>query len=106
MEVGETPAERDLQSLLGFAVATLDDRLANRYGIDRHLSGAVVVSIDGDSQAYQQGLREGDLIRAVNRARVNNKEQFLQAVSRLEEGSSVLLRLYRNGNGYYLAFVL
>lgn len=61
------------ESQLGFSVETLDRRLEQRYSIDSNEPGVVIVDIDRSSRAYDEGLREGDLILAVNRKPVAAK---------------------------------
>jgi serine protease Do len=111
--LGELPAEyaplsaaNSTEARLGFSVSTVNEQLAERYGIDKRLEGVVVTSIDQQGAAYEAGLREGDLISAVNRKRVGTRERFTRMVSRLEDQDTVLLRVYRESGGFYVAFRL
>lgn len=92
--------------LLGFSVEGLDRQLADQYGIDGRVPGLVVTQIDENSDAYQAGLREGDLITSVNRRRVGDPGEFSAAIGQLSEGDTVLLRILRRGSGYFLAFTI
>jgi serine protease Do len=105
-EYAQTTAPGGMSETLGFSVATLTRELADRYGIDPELNGAVVTAIDAQSQASQAGLREGDLIRAVDRQRVQSKEQFDDRMTGKKKGDSVLLRVNREGSGFFIAFTL
>ena len=112
VELGELPAEGAQagspasEKQIGFAVRDLDQDLARRYNIDRGLDGVVVTSIDQSSAAYNAGLREGDLIRSVNRQRVSSTSEFSAIVSKLSKGETLLLRVSRDGNGFFVAFDL
>ncbi len=105
-EFAQVPAREEAEELLGFAVNTLTRESADRYGIDDRLSGLVVTSIDQQSGAYRAGLRQGDLIRAINKERLETREQWLNIVGTLEKGNTVLLRVHREGGGFYIAFEL
>jgi serine protease Do len=105
-EVAEVSPGEDVSSMLGFTVQTLDERLASAYGIDEQLRGAVVTSIDRESSAYQQGLREGDLISSISRRRIRSAEEFLETIEHLADGDTVLLRINRNNQGFFIAFTL
>ncbi|MBD3404251.1 Do family serine endopeptidase [candidate division GN15 bacterium] len=111
--LGELPSEyveggvpTDVEDMLGFTVEGMTDDLARRYELDRRLTGVVVTSIDPTSAAYTSGLREGDLIRSVDRRRVQSTEEFYAMMSDKNEGDSVLLRVVRQGNAFFIAFAL
>jgi serine protease Do len=105
-EFAEAPTGGDIEQRLGFTVQTLDKDLAEQYDIDIRLRGVVVTSIDQYSEAYQAGLREGDLIRSVNRQRVKSVADFNRAVRKLKKGDTVLLRVHRQGQSFFIAFEL
>jgi serine protease Do len=79
--------------------------LAERYGFDRRLTGVLVTSVDPESSAYRGGLREGDLIRSLNRQNVQNRDDFIRLAGGLQKGDTVLLRIHRDGGGLFVAFV-
>jgi serine protease Do/serine protease DegQ len=53
--------------------------------------GLVVASVAEGSQAWQTGLRAGDIIYAVNRRRVRTVAEFVAALRTLERGSTIAL---------------
>jgi serine protease Do len=97
---------RDLEGLLGFAVSSIDPELSAQYELEPDASGIVVVSIEQSSPAFRAGLREGDLIRSVNRKRVDSLAQFKQTVKELKSGDSLLLQVVRRSGSFFLAFNL
>ncbi|MFQ6009220.1 MAG: PDZ domain-containing protein, partial [Candidatus Zixiibacteriota bacterium] len=105
-EIAQFPTGGDIEELLGFSVSMFTDDLADRYGIDNRLKGVVVISIDPNSKAYQAGVREGDLIRSVNKKRVQTPKEFAKLVSKMKKGDTILLRVHRQGGGFFIAFVL
>ncbi len=111
--LGELPSDlardgvtTDIEDMLGFSVQTMSNELARRYNIDQRATGVVVTSLDPQSPAYEAGLREGDLIRSVERQRVQSSDQFYTVINEKKRGDSVLLRVIRGGNAFFLAFAL
>ncbi len=105
-EIAQSSGKQSIEEKLGFTVSTLNNDLADKYGIDSRLSGVVVTSIDPGCNAYQAGLREGDVIRGVNKNHVRTKEQFMKYLAKKKEGDTILLRIYRDGSGFFIAFDL
>ncbi len=91
---------------LGFSVKTFDKSLADKYGIEQWMKGVVVISIDTDSRAYEAGLREGDLIEQVDRQDVQTSQKFATLVTDKKKGDTILLKINRQGSGFYIAFSL
>ena len=54
------------------------------------------------SLAQAEGLREGDLIKEVNRAESLTVEDFTAAISRMRRGDAVLLRVLREARAFYV----
>jgi serine protease Do len=95
---------RDSESNLGFYVETLNSRIARRYEIDPGEQGVVIVEIDRNSSAYDEGLREGDLIKAINREPVATKSDFRQKTASLKSGDTVLVYVQRRNARVFIAF--
>ncbi len=113
VKLGELPGDdvpattrRGLTDLLGFRVDNLTNELARRYDLSPSLSGVVVTSIDQASSAFREGLREGDVIYSVNRRRVETLAQFNGLLENAQTGDTILMRIYRNENTFFLAFTL
>jgi serine protease Do len=87
-----TSTENDATEL-GLQVATLTPSLASRYDIDPNEEGVVVTDIDEGSQAAEEGIRVGDLIREVNRQPVTTLAEFRRAMG-AAAGDVVLLRVW------------
>lgn len=61
-------------------------------------SGAVLVSrVYGDTPLMRAGIREGDLIIAVDDRQVEDMKDFREIVDRSRPGSQIALRIYRAG---------
>ena len=60
------------------------------------VEGVEVQSVETNSRAWESGLRQGDIIVAVNRQRVRNMEEFAETVQAQEE-DVLVLQLQRGG---------
>ena len=105
-DIAQGPGGQDMDELLGFTAETLTPPLARRYTINQELTGVVITSINPQSAAGQAGLREGDLIRSVDKQPVEDKQQFASLVAAKKRGDTILLRVFRQGNGFFTAFQL
>jgi len=83
------------ESDLGLQVATLTPALASRFDLDPDEAGVVVTGVDRSSQAAQEGIQVGDLIREVNRQPVRTIGEFRRALN-AATGDVVLLRVWSN----------
>ncbi len=85
---------------LGLNVQDLTPELADKFKI-KDQKGVLVSKVDPGSVAQEQGLREGDLIKEINRQIVTTAEDFKTAVSQTKKGDSVLLRVVRENRAFY-----
>ncbi len=85
---------------LGLSVQDLTPELADKFKI-KDQKGVLVNKVDPGSVAQEQGLREGDLIKEVNRQAVASSEEFKSAVAQAKKGESVLLRVVRENRAFY-----
>jgi serine protease Do len=85
---------------LGLNVQDLTPELAEKFKI-KEKKGALVSKVEQGSAAQEQGLREGDLIKEVNRQPVSSADEFKAALGQLQKGDSVLLRLVRENRAFY-----
>lgn len=105
----QTP-DRDMNESLGFNVENLTGNLAQRLGLEPGQTGVVVTSVNQGSNAYQQGLRRGDVIIGVGKGQtqVSNTRDFRNAIrsAMQEDDSVILLQVLRQGTKQYVAFEL
>lgn len=79
---------------LGMEVESMPADSLERVGIS---GGVLVRSVSPDSVAARSGIRVGDVITLIDTKAINSSETFEQAVDGLKGGSSVPLRLIRDG---------
>ena len=88
--------------LAGLAVEDLTPPLAQRLGVDDHMTGVVITDIRVGSRAEEAGLIQGDIIREINRQPVQSLNIFQQAVRSLPNDQPVLLFIHRQGMPLFL----
>jgi serine protease Do len=115
--IGERPSDQqitmnaaplDLDEDLGFSVRSLTESLRNELRLSEDLKGVVVQSLKESSEAYERGLRNGDIISAVKRKDISSAQEFYDAVQKsLDEGDrALLLTVERDNLKQFIAFRL
>lgn len=84
----------DSDALNGVAVTDLDARSRREFNIPQNVRGALVTSVDPDSNAAEVGLRAGDVILEIERQRVNNAQEAIDLSKKLRSDQSIMLRVY------------
>ena len=75
--------------------------LAERFKL-RESKGVLIVKVEPNSLAQAEGLREGDLIKEVNRREVSSVGEFTSAIARSRRGDTLLLRVLRENRAFYV----
>lgn len=86
---------------LGLDVQDLTAALAEKFKL-KETHGVLVSKVDRGTLAHAEGLREGDLIKEVNRTEVKSVGEFTAAVARARRGESLLLRVIRESRAFYV----
>jgi len=86
---------------LGLDVQDLTAGLADKFNL-RETKGVLITKVEPGSLAQAEGLREGDLIKEVNRVDVLSVGDFTVALSRIRRGDTVLLRVLRESRAFYV----
>jgi serine protease Do len=86
---------------LGFDVQDLTPGLAEKFML-RESRGVMISNVESGSLAQTEGLHEGDLIKEVNRTEVGSVEEFTNAVSKVRQGETILLRVLRESRAFYV----
>ncbi|MDO9116482.1 MAG: DegQ family serine endoprotease [Nitrospira sp.] len=96
------PGERGRgeHALAGVGVEPLAPEDLKRLKID---GGVAVTEVERGSPADRAGLRQGDIIREINRKRVRTVEDFERLVDKLEPEASALLLVHRGTASIFLS---
>jgi len=93
---GTAPSEGALR---GVTVQNLTPEIRDQLGLPASARGVVVTEVDPSSPAAQT-LQQGDVIEGINRRAVNSVADFNRLAA--EAKGQTLLRINRQGNGYYV----
>jgi serine protease Do len=97
VEAAKAPTRKQI----GLAVQDITHEMAQALGL-RNRIGVVVSQVEPGSPAADAGIRQGDVIREVNRSAVANVESFLKKVEEAKSGSSILFLIQRGKNSLYV----
>jgi len=95
------PPSKQPEAMLGINVQDLTPELAERFHIKED-KGVLITKVDPGSAAETKGLREGDLIKELNREKINNAEDFKNQAAKIKKGDGVLLRVIRDNRAFFV----
>ena len=98
----EAPKEMET---LGLKIATLDDDMRGKLGLDASSEGLMIVAVDQASEAFTKGLREGDLITEAGQQKVVRLQDLEDRIAEAKEAGrlSILLLIRRGGDPRFVA---
>ncbi|MEM8654869.1 MAG: Do family serine endopeptidase [Pseudomonadota bacterium] len=104
----EEPAEAETKDVLGLTLSTLTDELREQLGADADQDGLAVVEVDETTEAYEKGLRAGDIITEAGQQKVSTIAEFETRLEEVEEAGrkSLLLLVRRAGDPRFVALSL
>src|SRR5262245_29820481 len=91
----------DDKSALGVSVAPLTPQLAERLGAPKDATGVVVQDVNPDGRAADAGIRQGDIIQAVNRQPVKSVDELRTAIRKSTDKPALIL-LTREGRNLFV----
>jgi serine protease Do len=102
---GQEPAQTEM---LGMTLSPLTDELRSELDLGEKAHGLVVSDIDELSQAYEKGLRAGDLITEAGQQKVDSIADLEDRVAEAKDGGrkSILLLVRRSGDPRFVALSL
>ncbi len=104
-EEAEDPAEA---TVLGMTLSPLTDDLRDELGLDADATGLVVTDIDELSEAYEKGMRAGDVITEAGQEKITGISEFEDRIAESNEAGrkSMLLLVRRAGEPRFVALSL
>ncbi len=93
---------------LGLTLSALTDELREQLGVGEDQKGLAVVNVDEASEAYEKGLRAGDVITEAGQQPVNSTTDFETRLEEVKEAGrkSLLLLVRRAGDPRFVALGL
>jgi len=104
-QVAGASVDDQLSPSLGMALARLDSNKIEKYGLDENAVGVVIIDVAPDSSAAERGLREGDLIKRVDKTDVVSPDEVINAIASSKDNNknSVLLLVERDKQARFIA---
>nr|WP_121021175.1 DegQ family serine endoprotease [Litoreibacter meonggei] len=95
-------------TILGMTVAVLNGDLREQLGLDDGLEGLVVKDVAEDSDAYEKGLRAGDLIVEAGQQKIASVDDLEARIDEAKEAGrkSFLMLIRREGDPRFVALSL
>ncbi len=94
--------------ILGLTVSNMTDELRTELGLPEGSEGLVVADVAEDSEAYEKGLRAGDLITEAGQEKVVSVKDLESRVEEARDAGrkSLLLLVRRDGDPRFVALTL
>jgi len=108
MENPEATPEVTEKEVLGLTLSVLNDQMRSEMNLGGDVEGLVVVSVDETSEAYEKGLRAGDLITEAGQQKVKALSELDDRISEAKDAGrkSLLLLVRRAGEPRFVALSL
>jgi len=102
------PIKPAKKQLLGIDFQSLTAKLRDQMGLPHDMRGVVVMSVDETSQAYDKGMRAGDVIVEAGQEKVNSISELSDRLdqARTAGRKSILLLVRRSGEPRFVALAL
>lgn len=105
IDVPDAEPEAEEPISFGFRVGAIDERMRRHTGADETVTGVMIVEVDAESDAAEQGLVPGLIIQSVNDRPVTNLQTWRTATRGIEPGDIVKIELWLPGNTTRSVFV-
>jgi serine protease Do len=102
------PMEPKEESAFGMKFSMLTDEVRSQLNLSEEATGIAVLDVDEASDAFEKGLRPGDVIAEVAQTKVNSVSELSDAIEEAKAAgrNSVLLLVRRGGNPRFVALSL
>ena len=103
----EAEEPKDLE-LLGMTLSTLTDELREQLSVGSKINGLAVTDVEETSEAYEKGLRAGDVITEAGQQKVETLDALESRIEEVKEAGhkSLLLLVRRAGDPRFVALRL
>lgn len=93
---------RDIEKTLGMSVQEITPDIAEYFDL-KDKKGVIISNILQNSLAWESGLRQGDIIKEINRQKLNTIADYRRLMQNIEEKSTILFLVKRGENTIFIA---
>ncbi|MEM9550061.1 MAG: Do family serine endopeptidase [Pseudomonadota bacterium] len=103
----DSPAETE-REVLGMTLSLLSDEMRSEMNLSDDSQGLAVIAVDETSEAFEKGLRAGDLITEAGQQKVTDLESLDERIQEAQDAGrkSLLLLVRRSGEPRFVALSL
>ena len=107
-ESGDTGSTAESEEILGLTLGTLTDQNRAEFELPEDAEGLLVTEVDETSEAFEKGLRMGDLITEAGQQKIRTLSDLDARIDDAREAGrkSLLLLVRRNGEPRFVALSL
>jgi len=98
---GESSAEDQL----GIQASEITGEMAQRYNLPRQ-QGVIVTAVNANGKAAAAGLQQGDIIIEINKAPVNNLNDYRNALEKVKKGDTIKMLVQRPNAGFMVVEIV
>ncbi|MDY6790982.1 MAG: DegQ family serine endoprotease [Thermodesulfobacteriota bacterium] len=91
---------------LGLMASELNPETARQLGYEESEKGVIVTGVKEGSKAEQAGIRQGDLIKEINRRPVSTLNDYHQKMRKISKGETIQLLIKRSRVGFMVIKVI
>ncbi len=104
----ETPDAPETLDLMGMSLSELTADLREQLGLTEEATGLVITDVDELSNAYEKGVRAGDVISDAGQEKVQSIADLEERIAAAEDAGrkSILLLIRQNGDPRFVALPL
>jgi serine protease Do len=103
----ESPEKKNVvpktESAWGITAQNITPELAQKFSVDEKEAGVIITELAAGTPAAEARLRPGDIIKEVNRQKIQNIRDWKQATDKMKTGEPLLLLVKRGTNTFYVA---
>jgi serine protease Do len=100
-EAPEVVPVKTPESILGLTIEDISKEAADRLKL-KDTQGVIITKVEADSLADRGGLKEGDVIREINRHAIADSSDFRKTSEGLKPEDGVLVRIIREQRGLFV----
>jgi len=93
---------RQAKKFLGLTVEDLSAELAEKFKLKADLEGVVITQLEEGSIGAREGLKEGDLIKEVNRQKITSGKDFRKVMRNTKSTETILMRVTRENRAFFI----
>lgn len=88
----------------GFTIVGITDEIQERLNLPKNIGKVMVGSVAEGSPSYVAGIRNGDIIKEINRKKINNVMDFYEILNRHDD-DEILFKINKQGTDVILGIV-